>query len=275
MKKRTLLVVTASVAAMITGCESLDKGALAGAGLASASAGKGGNKAEAAVAAGAVGIGAANAIASNADTTQTRTVNRENANVAPQRSIAVADRGMARGDSTTTAPSIQKQSKPEYTIEQYKQAFEKMPAEKVADAIMKAAKHETAHNPDSMIKALTWRNGATVLQIMKDDPRTFDSGYFMKIRSAYFKSLDAIQDQQTLRDAIACLPPKPKARKYLDDYFGDNRSLYTLIDKISDPTVADYMLDQNIYLGEDVQRLVGKLSKERKEALFAAAMQRA
>lgn len=73
MNTRTLLVVSASVAAMITGCESIDKSALAGAGLAAASAGKGGNKAGAAVAAGTVGVGVANTIV--ASRTETKSSN--------------------------------------------------------------------------------------------------------------------------------------------------------------------------------------------------------
>ncbi len=288
MNTRTLLVVSASVAAMITGCESIDKSALAGAGLAAASAGKGGNKAGAAVAAGTVGVGVANTIV--ASRTETKSSNGNASSSAQSKGAQSGTQTSAPHTTSaqTQTPAVTAQPKPKYTAEQYRAAFAKRTPAQIAAYII-AVSHmsddqekTSRHDVKNMVAALTWRNGFDVVFALREkneNPVFPDYGFVQgKILQNVYYGLKDISNQSEIKELIAKLPNKVRDCGFPDRELGNHKGIEfyrTVIEKITDPTLADYMLERNLYLGYAVYKLVPKLSKAKKDELYAAAMKRA
>lgn len=287
MKTKSLLIVVASVTALITGCGSLDTGAVANAGLAAASASKGGSKAGAAVAAGTVGMSAASAMMNSRAEAQPSASNAQAANntaksVEPQPKAVISP---APKQEPKPEPP-----KPKYTVGQYRALFAKRTIEQIANDIITVGKmkNEGRHSFDNMCAAVDWRNGFEVLRALKKDSGNTYWIAQRNIQIAIYTTLDKITDQGQLREAISKLPIK------LHDRFKDGSEFTSFnvsgnpyegkgpeayysraIELITDPAVADYMLSRNLYLGFAVCDLVPKLSQKKKDELYAAAMKRA
>ena len=287
MKTKSLLIVVASVTALITGCGSLDTGAVANAGLAAASASKGGSKAGAAVAAGTVGMSAASAMMNSRAEAQPSASNAQAANntaksVEPQPKAVISP--VPKQEPKPEPP------KPKYTVGQYRALFAKRTIEQIANDIITVGKmkNEGRHSFDNMCAAVDWRNGFEVLRALKKDSGNTYWIAQRNIQIAIYTTLDKITDQGQLREAISKLPIK------LHDRFKDGSEFTSFnvsgnpyegkgpeayysraIELITDPAVADYMLSRNLYLGFAVCDLVPKLSQKKKDELYAAAMKRA
>ena len=279
MNTKMLLIMGACVTAMLTGCESLDKGALAGAGLAAANSGKGGKK-SAAIAAGAAGATMAAGVGATNSSRQQGVASanpRDNVQqISP--SYSVSNNASTSSVSSQTTPTERKpqpppeQPKPEYTVEQYRMAFEKRTPEQIVNDIIAVHKMTSSerkirrYNPITMIKALTWKNkGMEVYEALRQKDNVVFKEYNGKIFSAICSSLESLPDSKTQKEAI---------KKVLaENDFG----CYGVFERqIKDPDVADYMFSLNKCMGYKVTRdLVSKLSDGKKMELYNAAMKRA
>ena len=112
MNAKTLFIVAATIATMITGCETLDKGALASGGLAAASsARRGDGKAQAAVAVGA----AATAAAMSSDSKPSQTAQRTGRELNTSQNITSGGESDMR---TVQAGGVVTEQMPQQTAEQ-------------------------------------------------------------------------------------------------------------------------------------------------------------
>ena len=189
MKIKSLLIVVASVTALITGCGSLDTGAVANAGLAAASASKGGNKAGAAVTAGTVGMSAASAMMTSRSEAQPSASNTQ----APNTASRPTDSQPKAVASPVPKPKPEP-PKPEYTVEQYRALFAKRTIEQIANDIIAINKmpNKGRHSFDNICAAADWRNGFEILRALKKD-----SGTYWIAQEKILREIRKVRDQIT------------------------------------------------------------------------------
>ena len=283
--------ITAAIAlvasATIVGCAQLDSGKLATAGVDTASKGKGGSKAGTAVAASAVGVGAASAIV--ASRTETKPSDG-NASARPQgasdQSAATrktrdaqsrpAER-TARQENPQPSPAPAPANKPQYTVAQYRAAFAKRTPEQIVaylDAIMKMnieKRKQQGFDYDTACEAVPASVGFEVAAAAGPGLTC------AKVEESVYNQLKTLSDQGELKIVIGKLPILEKCLHVKSSEEEEySRFLDTIVDKITDSAVADYMLSIDLAIGCNALRtLVSKLSEAKKSELYDAAMKRA
>ena len=306
MKTQMLVVVALSAAALFTGCESLDTGAVANAGLAAASASKGGNKAGAAVAVGAAGVNAASAIAASRNESKPA-----DGTAQPQQQTATPPSG-AQSTATQTATTAQPVAataqlqpaaataqpkpqppppakKPQYTVAQYRAAFAKRTPEQIADYILAVSNMKDAERQGfdfkTTLKALTPLNGFDVALVLEQK----DKGWMrINLLQEIYPQLQALNTQAEIKavfpklSALTKIAEMKKGKRYMTYDHGADRELkdfdfyQVLLEKITDPTLAEYVLTLDPVLNTaNLDVLVQKLSDAKKNKLYEAAVKRA
>jgi len=183
------------------------------------------------------------------------------------------DSSTAASSRTDVRPQAQSAAQEEkvYEVEDFKQAFAKMTPEKIADAFIKADKGETKHSIYKMADAIDWQKGFTVAKLLKG--KVHGDTMWEKFYDALYSSLSNLPDQKTVKAAVDQLPEKSE---WLDcGYDKGTRYYEKVINQITDPEVADYMLSKNLYLKFKIALLVKKLSAAKKAELVASAKDRA
>lgn len=196
---------------------------------------------------------------------------------------AASQNGRASRDGSTTTtsradvrPQVQSAPKEEkvekvYEVEDFKKAFAKMTPEKIAEAFIKSDKGESKHSIYKMAKAIDWRKGFAVAQLL--EKKVYGDTMWAEFHDALYSSLSGLPDQQTVKAAIDQLPEKSE---WLDRGYNKGTRYYEkVINQITDPAVADYMLSKNLSLKFKIALLVKKLSEGKKAELVSAAKERA
>ncbi len=290
MNMKNIAAAIALVAsANIVGCAQLDTGALAKtgatAGAAAASAGKGGNKTGAAVAAGAVGVGAASAIAaSRTEAKPTDTPAQSSASTrggtqptATQTTATTQSRPAATTTQPQSQPTPKPANKPQYTVAQYRAAFAKKTPEQIVaylESIRKLdyeKRMQQGFDFDTARSAVPLNQGFEVAALLGagvDQVRVLEATY------EQLKKVDRQEDLKTVISKLSALEKCCQVRYREEEEY--SRFHEVIVDKISDPSVADFMLSTDCAIGRDSLRaLVSKLSEAKKNELYDAAMKRA
>lgn len=313
MKTLTSFATGMAVAVLVVGCDTVKPDMVSAAGsIAAASASKGGAK-NAAITAGAVGATAVAASMANQRQEQDPAAAKRQAVAAKRKPSETPEGANSNGAEAgnvkkVATPPPRPQAKPEYTVEQFRQTFAKKTPEQILKYMIGVfklsndAREAQGFNMDKMVGALSWSNGFDVINLcVKKDAKKEELEFYYhhheKMNKAIYTSLSAISDQKELKLAISKLPVNVFLTGVGTDWeqrwgFSDGSDAYTfsmgpfqnkdgdahyakVIEKITDPAVADYMFSRNIYLGFLVRELVPKLSKAKKDELYAAAMKRA
>jgi len=206
MNTKTMLIVAASVAIMITGCESLDKGALARGGLAAASAAKKGDKkTQAAVAAGATT--AAIATASNRPSPKSAQSSEG------ERSVPM---------SKQVSPSVGDA-----------ESLEKLRSEKLNEEAQAEVAQPTTTKPEEV------KEKPVSIATISDDKEFFDA--FKKTEKkdeSLFSRATRMKDEKLLAEFVRMYPKYAKELAQEWYYEGkDSEFAEVLIDNLQDPSL--------------------------------------
>lgn len=206
MNTRTMFIVAASVAIMITGCESLDKGALAGGGLAATSAAKKGDKkTQAAVAAGATT--AAIATASNRPSPKSAQSSEG------ERSVPM---------SKQVSPSVGDAER-----------LEKLRSEKLNEEAQAEVAQPTTTKPEEV------KEKPVSIATISDDKEFFDA--FKKTEKkdeSLFSRATRMKDEKLLAEFVRMYPKYAKELAQEWYYEGkDSEFAEVLIDNLQDPSL--------------------------------------
>ena len=301
MNEKNIVAVIALVAsATIVGCAQLDTGALAKtgvtAGVSAASAGKGGNKAGTAVAAGAVGVGAASAIAASrteAKSSGTQTQSSTSAQGGTQPTAiqtTVATQSKPAAASAQPKPQTPPANKPQYTVAQYRAAFAKKTPEQIAAyllAIYKLSSEQEKRQGFNFNTAMNAVPLKAAFGVALAFGQAKQAWMTVDLLEGVWPQLKTLNSQEDIKEMISTLPALAKIaekdeKRYMTyDHEADRRLndfdfQKVLIDKITDPAVADYMLSLDPVINSaNLPTLVAKLSDAKKSELYDAAMKRA
>ena len=206
MNTKTMLIVAASVAIMITGCESLDKGALAGGGLAAASVAKKGDKRTQAV----VAAGATTAVIA---ATSDRQLSQSAQSAEGERSVPM---------SKQVSPSVGDA-----------ESSEKLRSEKLSVEAQAEVAQPTTTKPEEV------KEKPISIAKISDDKEFFDA--FKKAETkdeSLFERAASMKDEKLLAEFVRMYPKYANELAQLWHYKGtDSDFAEILIDNIQEPSL--------------------------------------
>lgn len=173
--------------------------------------------------------------------------------------------------------AVEKANPTPATKEDYQKLFTKMTPQQIAQAIYTAdhPKSNSTFNVYIMSKALTWEKGFDVMDILAHNKTLHVSNrdVWDNMHENVYASICQLPSQEVVKQVAGKLPKKSE---WLDRGYNKGTRFYEkVIEQITDPAIAEYLLSRDLHLKYRFGDLIAKLSQAKKAELVSAAKKRA